>query len=602
MTATPNPNNGEFTVSWSGGSNPDVRLIEEVAPDGEIVSVGSGYTGSVNLSNKSPGTYTYRQSDGDYQQNCIYYPATYCWTELVFSFVDSVQVTVEGSAPPNSGFVGSYEIRKGDYNSDGRTDIFLTQTQAPNNVDSEANALLIQTSFKTFTVSGSLTQTEISQLSTWQTAQLSIRQIDPNLDGVIDLHIGDFPSDPSFSNTTQELLLFSSPNSAKSVTILDTDFRDFFSQILGWMANPDYFEISAISNGWYSYEGTEATGWWNIVYIDYYYDFGGGNDFLDSGDDPNDPNNSPSFCDVFPNLCIFNGGVWLVYGTFIENIEVVIEYENFNQSAVDFAQAAGPAFHQSNGEDSTAADTAVAILESAIGKSIGTTPAEVLAVPQQVPEPAPGGGNPPTRPNSPWDPSTPEPGSNDPDWGTEPEPFDTKNIWRILTKVGIVVCGLFICAEDLNSDEDLWLEWYNFGWEWALYQFEENDIDPNDSDIRVVIGEAEGDDGLANRIPNAAAIYGAQYYDPGEFSAPKNFDEKDRSFIWAMNFAVIRLWAQSNATFYDIGRYQPRVTRGLFYPCERVVLEGYSNRLEVNPFNDVLDWQYDSCFALPNGF
>lgn len=101
-----------------------------------------------------------------------------------------------------------------------------------------------------------------------------------------------------------------------------------------------------------------------------------------------------------------------------------------------------------------------------------------------------------------------------------------------------------------------------------------------------MIGESD-DDG-SDRIPNAAGFYSAIYfhlgYDPqGE---PYLFtddwvDEEDAELLWWMNQGWIETMMLRQSLFYDIGRYMMRSPAGRYYPCERVVMGSYIDRLEV---------------------
>ena len=98
---------------------------------------------------------------------------------------------------------------------------------------------------------------------------------------------------------------------------------------------------------------------WDIGYIDTFCAYANGTKrFLDDSDNRTDPNNAPAYCGDFPTYCKFASGIWQVYGTYLANIVVHIEYEHFNQDALSFAQAAGTAYDvPASSADSTQAET-----------------------------------------------------------------------------------------------------------------------------------------------------------------------------------------------------------------------------------------------------
>lgn len=497
-------------------------------------------------------------------------------------------------------FDAKYTAYSGDLDGNGYNDLFLSRSpdlvmislddiSIPIAKRRAEYVVLMQGANKTFTVNSAPSAANVATMKTWTPSPVQLTARDLNVDGQQDIFIKNFAADPKFLAGTADQIVYAAngPTAATTVDVTQA-MRDFFTQVHGWMLDRDYFIETALDNDWYHYTGTTQTGWWDIGYINAYYAYGSGsvNHFLDDTDDRHDANNLPAYCEDFPTLCRFSFGLWEVYGTYISNIVVHIEYEHFNQDAISFTQAAGTAYDvPASAADPTLAET---ILEAKLGMQTGGTVADILKYPiprpNLPPEVLP---EPPLRRIPPI-----LPPANDPLFYP-----NAQLKWKILGKAAIWAC-VFICIDKGPEDENELMAWYHFGFEWALQDLLERE-DP-ESQVKAVIGEGEGSAPYA-RIPSAAAAWGAIYFsfgiDPATgreapfSSEPTPWPASHMKFMWSMNSGWLSGLMGKQAQFYDIQLYGPRsIPRGIFYPCERKILQGY-------PLREERSWQGTAPFT-----
>lgn len=487
-------------------------------------------------------------------------------------------------------FDAKYKAYSGDLDNNGYNDLFLSRSPdlvviplddipIPIAKRRAEYVVLMQGANKTFTVNSAPSAANVATMKTWTPSPVQLTARDLNVDGQQDIFIKNFAADPKFLTATADQIVYAanSPTAATAVTVTQA-MREFFTQIHGWILDRDYFVKTALDNDWYHYTGTEQTGWWDIGYIDIYYAYANGTKrFLDGTDNRTDPNNVPAYCGDFPTYCRFGSGLWQVYGTYLANIVVHIEYEHFNQDAVSFAQAAGTAYDvPASSADPTQAET---ILETKLGAQTGETVAAVLKYPIPRPDlPPEVTPEPPLRRIPPI-----LPPANEPTFYPNPQLK-----WKILGKVTIWACVLF-CIDKGPEDENELMDWYYFGLEWALYDILHRD-DPS-SQVKALIGEGEGIANVYTRIPSAAAAWDAIYFNFGidpetgrqaPFSSePTPWPASNLKFMWSMNSGWLAALMGKQAQFYDIQLYGPRTpSRGIFYPCERKILQSYPLREE----------------------
>lgn len=499
--------------------------------------------------------------------------------------------------PAHADYDIKYKAFSGDFNQDGNADLFLSRPSdvilvplddipVPIVTKRADNLVLIRNGNGTFSIDATLSATEISALKTWPASAVQLAIRDVNVDGEMDLYIKNFDGDANFPDGIADQILFAPRNASSShVRAVDANFRNFFNEVYGWTADHNYFENTAIANNWYHYEGEQQTGWWQVNYINAYYQYDDGQSYLDDADDPTNPNNPPAFCGNYPWLCGFdaNLGYWLVYGTYLANIEVIFEYENFNQDALTYTQAVGNAFDDPNAMLQSSPVQAESIMESYLQTQVGETIAGVLRDPMPWPE----------LPD--FEPA-PQPRKIPPGWpdvANDPEFSPSREwLWWVLRRAPIVICGLFTCSSDGESDD--WIKWRDVGWEWALEDLASDSPDRSQQP-KVVIGESDGAEPYT-RIPLAAQHFGAlflKFREDLQLPVDKGRHAVDVA-MWYVNEAWINSFIFRQALFYDIGRYEGRSQRGPFYPCERVTLGTYPGR-EQHAFGGTLDHNYDDC-------
>jgi len=512
-----------------------------------------------------------------------------------------IVASVVFSAVAHADFDLKYIANSGDLDGNGYNDVFLYRAADVNVVyfDNDLivpivkrraeGVVLMQDSSHVFTVNSSPTTAQIATMRNWTRSQVQLKAVDLNVDGKQDLVLKNFAADSHFSAVVPDQIIYAAKGASpiKAVAITSS-MRDFFTQAYGWYIDHAYFIKKATDNGWYHYTGTLVEGWFPILYINNYYTYRKNANsplitFLDSSDVSTDQNNTPAYCEDFPAACRFNvtAGTWEVYGTFRQNIQVVYELTNFNQNAVSFALTAAPAYSTVN--SSADPTPAVSYVETQLGAPSGGSVADMMAYPLPRPEMPPE--------------ATPEPPLRQiqrpiPPIANEPTYTSLPQLkWVLAGKVLILACTV-ICYSDVNVDEGELMKWYHFGWEWALDDMLRRQ-DPS-APVKAIIGEGEGRDSNNVelpyvRIPSAAANWQALYLtfgvDPvtGQ-QAPfsRDGDPNNGKFMWSMNSGWLAGLMAKQAVFYDIQLWQPRIGRGVFYPCERRNLANYPLREEQN--------------------
>lgn len=488
-----------------------------------------------------------------------------------------------------------YDVFNGDYNQDGLTDLYLRTKPRVLMLHGDItipiarhrahdNQLLIQTSSGSFSVQSNVTDSYVGYGSGWSSSLVEVSLHDFNLDAYPDFLVKNFLAEPSFSGTIDNHIVYSQGDEQSVIRELDGDVADFARELFGWLLDPFYFIVEAIDNYWYSLEGGDiVTGWFHISYINIFYSYDNGLTFLDANDDPNDPNNSPSFCDDYPLNCVFDAlrGVWLVYGTFQEDITVVVDYSNFNGDFVALSQAAGEAFHDPNAIASTDFEPVESILEGQLGIEVGDTLEGLLRLAEPRPQTTSPSGT--AQPPSYDTRQFPEGPANDPNYKRR-----NPGSWRIiLGKIGLVLCAIaldpdcVVSAGDPNEVEKL--DWHYFGWEWALNQLIEEGVDPDSDMLRAVIGESGPRNAAVPRIPTYAMQNNAMYLD---FGITPEEEWPGDALVWEANSGWINYLMTLETEFLDIGNDKRRSTRGMFYPCERFQIGAFKPYLRTVDTDD----------------
>lgn len=171
----------------------------------------------------------------------------------VFVFLIALMNSVVWGA----GFDENYEVRYGDFDSDGlQDDLYVRQKPKivilhgeiatpiviPPDVD---EFVLTQDANGDMNVQSSLSSSQRSMALQWPEASIEIVLSDFNIDGVIDILLKGVGN--VITGAFDQIVFASSqPNAPPMVvTTVDDDFRQFYEEINSWMANPNYFEDNA---------------------------------------------------------------------------------------------------------------------------------------------------------------------------------------------------------------------------------------------------------------------------------------------------------------------------------------------------------------------
>ena len=256
------------------------------------------------------------------------------------------------SASLADGFDNRYEVRYGDFNGDGQMDDLFVRQQpriilihgdvsTPILIRGDVEAFVLRHNGNgTFTLVTGLSSSQRTTFSGWPQADVVHTLGDLNADGVTDLVIKGISELPGLVGAADQIV-FADPDNRKAPPVhlraIDADFRQFFEDVYGNLRNRDYYFQTAVENGWYNIEeGPTYTAFWAIDYLIFYGFCWSNCTILASDttyDDVYDPNATPDLCSQFD--CQWNpiAGRWHAYVT-AQELELVIEYGNFNQSAL----------------------------------------------------------------------------------------------------------------------------------------------------------------------------------------------------------------------------------------------------------------------------
>ena len=172
---------------------------------------------------------------------------------LLGSLVAAV-ICWSGPANAAGGFNDDFEAFSGDYNSDGRLDLFIrerprivllhgdviTPITLPTAVQS---FVLVQNDSQSF----DLEPVPALGLAGWSEAPVELTAVDVNLDGELDLLVQGIDSVPGMGAGVLDQIVYSpSPSVALSIRAIDDEFREFFDQLGEWLQSPAYFDENAI--------------------------------------------------------------------------------------------------------------------------------------------------------------------------------------------------------------------------------------------------------------------------------------------------------------------------------------------------------------------
>ena len=296
------------------------------------------------------------------------------------------------------GFDKNYEAYIGDINGDGYSDIYIRQKPKLVIIAGDINIpIVLPPEIDAFAVLGSSpgtfsidTNPGNPGLSTLQPASFELALGDFNLDGFVDLHLKGLALD--IPGSFDQIVYADRTTGSVSTDIkaVDNEFQSFFTEVNAWMQDTFYYENTALQNGWYvviDYGIVET--WWNAAYLGF-WGFtlnSNGQTLVEITDDPFDSTDPPNGCTWVQ--CRFQNGQWQLFVT-VRDLEIIFDYSNFNQDAVQYRGIMVPAMDQ--GEivaGTTAAQTIETILEGVLGTSVMgdvlTNPGTSLDIEDNVP-------------------------------------------------------------------------------------------------------------------------------------------------------------------------------------------------------------------------
>jgi hypothetical protein len=295
---TPSPSyTGSYTVSafWTGCYEDWTyypywvgwichNLAEQTA-SGEAKTLPTGHgTTSWSVVGKAAGTYSY----------FIYQTYGY-GDELV---VDGPVTVTVGTPVPRDPLLTQlnyrFEIRKGDINFDGRTDLYIKRTAGGVAGNGVLDAAILRqgASGTAFSVAA-LAPYESGSVASWPLSSTSVVVTDFNVDGFVDVEIKGVAS---ATGVPADQIVFSSgaPLQAQplGVRAVDASLKKFVGNMLDYIVNPNYFDENAslvhssgatpylwcdwnsyfgIWDGWHHGMPPCSTGYlhWESYYLDY---------------------------------------------------------------------------------------------------------------------------------------------------------------------------------------------------------------------------------------------------------------------------------------------------------------------------------------------
>ncbi|MCH7980207.1 MAG: hypothetical protein IID59_01780 [Proteobacteria bacterium] len=249
LTGSPNPNTGDYTISWSAisitqGIDDGYRLLESTNGGASWSSTYYAYGLSKSFANKAAGTYTYKL------KRCALVTQ---WGEPMPQCNDSgfgnISVSVTDpslpvAAPYHEQLQYEYEVRSGDFDFDGFADI-LVDRLTPGLIDGSMQTVIIEGGVGGQTVVIP-TSSELANARTFPlNSDIKLGGSDQNFDGYVDILLMglDALNSPAFPYDC--LILFASGKSGVAQPLghqfMDEDYMEFFSNTAEAAVNPSFY-------------------------------------------------------------------------------------------------------------------------------------------------------------------------------------------------------------------------------------------------------------------------------------------------------------------------------------------------------------------------
>ncbi|MEM8682945.1 MAG: hypothetical protein AAGF72_05905 [Pseudomonadota bacterium] len=235
----PTSSSGTFTLQWGTTSQ---LVLREVDSSGTILDL---HIGGSQTFTRSPGTYYFEE------WWCGYLP--YPFDEFRCVFIDDHQTFVSTGGPGGSNYPQSireqtdyeYRIRSGDFDFNGRTDVFVERvTGGPQDGSMQSYIVWNNSNGSISTGAATGTYGQRARSAPINTV-LNLLQSDVNADGFAD-HIIERVDQVMGSGYEQELAVYA-PGTAQNKTVpqgsaqVTENFRSYFVELARWMNNENYF-------------------------------------------------------------------------------------------------------------------------------------------------------------------------------------------------------------------------------------------------------------------------------------------------------------------------------------------------------------------------
>lgn len=286
--------NGSYTVSYPPNCDaflpPEfhcefVYLMERTEPNGQWTVVSAG-TGSVSFSSRAAGSYSYMLWVGAYDAWYIFHEG--------YGPVTTVVVAAPQAAPVRENVLDqlsySYDVRRGDFNYDGRTDLFVRKVAGGTPLNGTVEKLILrQDGYGNFAPVVPTPDQALLAASWAPAPAIGVRLHDIDVDGFVDLTLANVSS--VVSGAADQIIYspgqlgLAQPGGVRRV---DSNLAHFVGNAMDFLYDPDYFFKNAplyfyqVSTwyAWcplYDYWGMEAYYWQPFAYCYinhiYYYGF-----------------------------------------------------------------------------------------------------------------------------------------------------------------------------------------------------------------------------------------------------------------------------------------------------------------------------------------
>ena len=230
--------NGSYSLSWSSSSGAESYQLQEEVNGGIWSTVYTGASITESFSDK--GSRNFGSSTTDYG-----YRVRACNGVACSAWMATKTVTVTLAA--TTGFDSSFLVRSGNLGPDTDTDLYISPLAV---ASGNVGEFILRNVGGTFTLESTPSTTDLVAAQQWTpSTQFEVRVEDINLDGTADAYVKGISG--TISNAVDQIIVSSTTAGAAPVSIVsvDSDFKNFFTPIMAWYANPSHFDTRIIIEG-----------------------------------------------------------------------------------------------------------------------------------------------------------------------------------------------------------------------------------------------------------------------------------------------------------------------------------------------------------------